>query len=223
MLFDLEADAPSDEPGRAARGRRSACRPSSRCSAAGSLGLPRQPLRALQSAAAGARRAARHPGRRDDARACRSCSAAGPGAGARSAARRTTELVDVRASRAPKTRFNGRVAPHRRFAFGSLPLDDVKALKNELGIKVNDVVVALVRDRGARLAARARRAARRAARGAGPGVRAHGGGARDVRQQGHRDDPADPDRRRRPARAAAARARGAQRGARARRRGCPRA
>jgi WS/DGAT/MGAT family acyltransferase len=53
-------------------------------------------------------------------------------------------LVEVRASRAPRTRFNGKVSAHRRFAFGSLPLGDVKDLKNRLGIKVNDVVVALV-------------------------------------------------------------------------------
>ena len=46
-------------------------------------------------------------------------------------------------ARPPKTPFNGRVSPHRRFAFGSLSLDAVKALKNELGITVNDVVVAL--------------------------------------------------------------------------------
>lgn len=41
----------------------------------------------------------------------------------------------------PTTRFNGRITPHRRFSFGSLPLDRVKAVKNELGISVNDVVV----------------------------------------------------------------------------------
>jgi WS/DGAT/MGAT family acyltransferase len=35
------------------------------------------------------------------------------------------------------------VSPHRRFAFASLPLDDVKRIKDALGIKVNDVVVAL--------------------------------------------------------------------------------
>ncbi|MDQ3934378.1 MAG: wax ester/triacylglycerol synthase family O-acyltransferase [Actinomycetota bacterium] len=45
--------------------------------------------------------------------------------------------------RAPRTRFNGRISPHRRFAFGSLSLDKVKAIKNELGITVNDVVMAL--------------------------------------------------------------------------------
>jgi WS/DGAT/MGAT family acyltransferase len=45
--------------------------------------------------------------------------------------------------RAPRTRFNSRISPHRRFSFGSLSLDKVKAIKNELGITVNDVVMAL--------------------------------------------------------------------------------
>src|SRR5690349_18255942 len=45
--------------------------------------------------------------------------------------------------RAPKTSFNGRVSAHRRFAFGQLSLDEVKAIKNEYGSTVNDVVVAI--------------------------------------------------------------------------------
>src|SRR5581483_3813082 len=45
--------------------------------------------------------------------------------------------------RAPKTSFNGRVSAHRRFAFGQLSLDEVKAIKNEHGCTVNDVVVAI--------------------------------------------------------------------------------
>lgn len=52
-------------------------------------------------------------------------------------------LLETPAALAPRTRFNGPVTPHRRFAFGSLPLDTVKAIKNELGATVNDVVVAL--------------------------------------------------------------------------------
>ncbi len=43
----------------------------------------------------------------------------------------------------PRTSFNGRVSAHRRFAFGQLPLEDVKALKREYGCTVNDVVVAI--------------------------------------------------------------------------------
>jgi diacylglycerol O-acyltransferase len=44
---------------------------------------------------------------------------------------------------APKTSFNGRVSAHRRFAFGRLSLDDVKAVKNAHGVTVNDVIVTL--------------------------------------------------------------------------------
>jgi len=44
---------------------------------------------------------------------------------------------------APKTSFNGRVSAHRRFAFGQLKLDDVKAIKNAYGCSVNDVVVSI--------------------------------------------------------------------------------
>src|SRR3954471_1939737 len=44
---------------------------------------------------------------------------------------------------APKTSFNGRVSAHRRFTFGQLPLDDVKAVKNAHGVTVNDVVVTI--------------------------------------------------------------------------------
>jgi WS/DGAT/MGAT family acyltransferase len=53
------------------------------------------------------------------------------------------EILEITSARAPKTSFNGRISPHRRFAFGSLSLDAVKAIKNELGITVNDVVVTL--------------------------------------------------------------------------------
>jgi WS/DGAT/MGAT family acyltransferase len=41
----------------------------------------------------------------------------------------------------PRTRFNGKITRHRRFSFGSLPLDRIKAIKNEAGVTVNDVVV----------------------------------------------------------------------------------
>jgi diacylglycerol O-acyltransferase len=44
---------------------------------------------------------------------------------------------------APKTKFNGRISPHRRFAFGQIALEDVKAVKNKHGVTVNDVVVAI--------------------------------------------------------------------------------
>ena len=44
---------------------------------------------------------------------------------------------------APRTPFQTGVSAHRRVAFGSLPLDDVKAIKNTFGCTVNDVVLAL--------------------------------------------------------------------------------
>ena len=52
---------------------------------------------------------------------------------------------DLRAKRldAPRTRFNAKLSPARSVAFGTVPLSDVKAIKNALGITVNDVVIAL--------------------------------------------------------------------------------
>jgi len=43
---------------------------------------------------------------------------------------------------APKTRLNGATTPHRRVAFASVPLADVKTVKNAFGATFNDVVVA---------------------------------------------------------------------------------
>ncbi|MET0903787.1 MAG: wax ester/triacylglycerol synthase family O-acyltransferase [Acidimicrobiales bacterium] len=40
--------------------------------------------------------------------------------------------------------FNGIVGPHRQSSFTSVSLDDVRALKDALGVKVNDVVLGLV-------------------------------------------------------------------------------
>ena len=53
------------------------------------------------------------------------------------------EIVERPRHRAPHTPFSGRISAHRRFSFGSLPLDTVKDVKNRLEVKVNDVVVGL--------------------------------------------------------------------------------
>ena len=45
---------------------------------------------------------------------------------------------------APPTPFNGSVTAHRNVAFSQLSLDDVKTVKDHFGVKVNDVVMALV-------------------------------------------------------------------------------
>ncbi|MEM9133594.1 MAG: wax ester/triacylglycerol synthase family O-acyltransferase [Actinomycetota bacterium] len=45
---------------------------------------------------------------------------------------------------APRTPFNAAIGPHRRWAYSTLPLDRVKAIKNEAGVTVNDVILATV-------------------------------------------------------------------------------
>jgi WS/DGAT/MGAT family acyltransferase len=44
---------------------------------------------------------------------------------------------------APRTPFNTPLSPHRRFAYTSIPLEDVKAIKNAFSVKMNDVILAL--------------------------------------------------------------------------------
>jgi WS/DGAT/MGAT family acyltransferase len=52
-------------------------------------------------------------------------------------------ILEVSAARAPRTIFNGPLSPHRSFAFGSISLDRVKAIKSAAGTTVNDALVAL--------------------------------------------------------------------------------
>ena len=52
-------------------------------------------------------------------------------------------VLDTESVRAPETRFNAKISPHRRFAYGSVSLDRVREIKNAVGITVNDVVVAV--------------------------------------------------------------------------------
>ena len=99
--------------------------------------LPSQPLRALRSASRALPNLDQVPTLR-----------AVPGAGRLAAAKARVVgrrgdggLLESSTMRAPRTRFNGRISPHRRFAFATLPLDDVKALKRALGVTVNDVVL----------------------------------------------------------------------------------
>ena len=45
---------------------------------------------------------------------------------------------------APSTPFNGQVHSRRLLAFGAVALSDVRRIKDEMGVKVNDVILALV-------------------------------------------------------------------------------
>ena len=107
----------------------------------GVLGLPRQPIRAIRAIPSALPNLTDLPGAnafpgiptvsRGLARVRGVLGGEDPG------------VLEVTAARPPRTSFNGPISPHRRFSFGSLSLDSVKAIKNELGITVNDVVVAL--------------------------------------------------------------------------------
>ncbi len=57
--------------------------------------------------------------------------------------RRPSRVLERSNLAPPRTSFNGRVSAHRRFAFGQLSLDEVKAIKNAYGSTVNDVVMAI--------------------------------------------------------------------------------
>ncbi|HQR26459.1 MAG TPA: wax ester/triacylglycerol synthase family O-acyltransferase [Nocardioides sp.] len=51
--------------------------------------------------------------------------------------------IDTTAGLAPPTPLNRTITPHRRFAFTTLSLDQVKEVKNAFGVSVNDVVMAV--------------------------------------------------------------------------------
>ena len=107
--------------------------------ARGVLGVPRYPLRLLRSLPSAVPNIEDTPFRTL------------PGAGAigrlGGLAQRVVggdgRIPDRRQLAAPRTSFNGRISPHRRFAFGQLSLDDVKAVKNAYGCTVNDVIVSI--------------------------------------------------------------------------------
>jgi len=57
--------------------------------------------------------------------------------------RKPEPMLSEASTPVPRTRFNARITPHRRFAYGSLSLDDVKDIKQHFGVTVNDVLMAL--------------------------------------------------------------------------------
>jgi diacylglycerol O-acyltransferase / wax synthase len=95
----------------------------------GLLGVPRYPLRALRAVPRAI------PNIQDTPFATL------PGAG--TIGRLTGGARERSSIAAPKTTFNGRISPHRRFAFSQMSLADVKKVKNHYGCTVNDVVMAI--------------------------------------------------------------------------------
>lgn len=65
----------------------------------------------------------------------------GPALGGRAA--RAQDGPRLPSVRAPRTPWNKSIGPHRRFAMRSVPMDDIKALKNAGNATVNDVVMAI--------------------------------------------------------------------------------
>lgn len=61
----------------------------------------------------------------------------------RALGRKPDPMMSEASTPAPRTSFNDSITPHRRFAYGSLSLEEVKEIKNEFGVTVNDVVLAL--------------------------------------------------------------------------------
>jgi len=57
--------------------------------------------------------------------------------------RRPAEMLSEASTPTPHTVLNAKITPHRRFAFGSISLEEVKELKKQRGVTVNDVVLAL--------------------------------------------------------------------------------
>ena len=105
----------------------------------GLLGVPRYPLRALRSLPRALPNVA-------ETGALGNLPGAGTIGGIANRLQRTitrTPGVARPKFEAPRTTFNGRVSPHRRFAFGEMGLDEVKEVKNVYGVTVNDVIVSI--------------------------------------------------------------------------------
>ncbi|MGF1597095.1 MAG: wax ester/triacylglycerol synthase family O-acyltransferase [Acidimicrobiales bacterium] len=71
----------------------------------------------------------------------------GPGLGRSSPVARGDETPGElvrRLGAAPPTPFNATIGPHRRWAYASVPLAHVKAIKNAAGTTVNDAILAMV-------------------------------------------------------------------------------
>ena len=106
----------------------------------GALGLARYPLRLLGSVP----RALPNVGEVPSLSAIPGLRAAGRlAASLQQGLGRRGRVVGDKGLVPPRVPFSGRISAHRRFVFGRLSLDEVKAVKNLYGCTVNDVVVAI--------------------------------------------------------------------------------
>ena len=131
-LFDLE---PEPEPKRHPTSRRSGspstCRATSSCSAIPRSSFAQRPVQFVKAANNLGRSVVRGVQRA-----------------------RERELDVALPLTAPRLSMNRSITPHRKVAFASVPLADIKAAKNALGVTVNDIVLARHRRRAAQLPAR---------------------------------------------------------------------
>ena len=110
--------------------------------ARGVLGAPRQPLRALRTLPTIVPNLGGLPGA-DAVPVVPTVGRAASRVRRLISGSRDGEVLERPSTPVPRTRFNTRISPHRRFSFAQLSLERIKAIKNELGITVNDVVVAI--------------------------------------------------------------------------------
>jgi WS/DGAT/MGAT family acyltransferase len=64
------------------------------------------------------------------------------GSGAPPIRERVPAILNQLRTQAPRTVFNQRISPHRRFAFGSTSLTEAREIKDAFGCTINDVVLA---------------------------------------------------------------------------------
>ena len=109
----------------------------------GLLGMPRQPLRALRSAPTAIPNLTELPGANAFPGVPRLSRGVASVRRAIGMEHPDPAILEATTARPPRMSFNRRISGHRRFSFGQLSLDTVKAIKSEAGVTVNDVVVAL--------------------------------------------------------------------------------
>jgi diacylglycerol O-acyltransferase len=138
LLLDLGPDAPLRPEEREWKGEAEEMPGTGQMLARAALGIPRYPLRLLRALPSAL------PNVEDTPFGVLPGASIAGGLGTR-----VRKLLGGRVPQgserftAPRTSFNGRISPHRRFTFGQLALDDVKAIKDDYGCTVNDAIMSI--------------------------------------------------------------------------------